>query len=138
MTDSIMCVSCTTSTKRITRVEKVSVIRSTLKRKNSTLSSPESLLIDCFDRFALSEWCVCTQVCLPTWTLWTVSILRVMAAGFRRACFHLISLTSRQAIWDTEMCYLRATLMACSDACLHAHCISETLPHSLRLQSYNH
>ena len=80
---------------------------------------------------------MCVSVCVrsPTWTLWAVSILRGMAAAFRWACFRLISLTSRQAIWDTEMCYQRATLMACSDTSLHARCISDTSPYLPRVQS---
>lgn len=77
-------------------------------------------------------------MCFPMRTPWTVSILRVMAAGFRRACFQLISLTSRQAIRDTEMCYQRATLMACSDTSLHAHSLSETSSHSKETAMNSH
>lgn len=58
---------------------------------------------------------------------------------FRGARVSLISLTSRQAIWDTEMCYQRAaSLMACSDTSLHAHFISDTSRHWQRLFDTSH
>lgn len=99
------------------------------ERENRTLSPPPSPLMDCLDRLSTFRVvCVCAAACkcVSAQTVWTVSILGVIAAEFMGAGFCLISLTSRQAIWGTEMCYRRATLMVCSDTSLHAHCISET------------
>lgn len=120
--------------KGISRVWKVSVIEYVQKTKQDIITSeisPDRL----FGKVLHSQRCVCVCVRAPTWTLWAVFILRGMAAAFRWACFRLISLTSRQAIWDTEMCYQRATLMACSDTSLHARCISDTSPYLPRVQS---